>query len=58
MHTKLIGFSHPEAALFEPKASSVDLPKLPESGFLLDWLSGGDVFHRNIQGFPLGFEIP
>jgi hypothetical protein len=31
-------------------------PKLPETGFLLDWLSGGEAFQRNIQGFSLRFE--
>jgi hypothetical protein len=35
---------------------SVVVPKRPETGFLLDWLSGGEVFPRNIQGFPLRFE--
>jgi len=29
---------------------------LAETGFLLDWLSGGEVLQRNIQGFPLRFE--
>ena len=32
-------------------------PKLPETGFLLDWLSGGEVFQRSIEGFSLGFEL-
>jgi hypothetical protein len=40
----------------EPETRPMILPQPPETGFLLDWLSGGEVFQRNIQGFPLGFE--
>jgi hypothetical protein len=42
--------------LSEPATGSVAVSKLPETGFLLDWLSGGEAFPRNIKGFPLRFE--
>jgi hypothetical protein len=46
----------PNTRRLEPETGTIIRPKLAETGFLLDWLSGGEVFQRNIQGFPLGFE--
>jgi hypothetical protein len=54
--TKLDGstpFSMTRTAL---ENRTVAFPKLAETAFLLDWLSGGEVVQRNIQGFPLRFE--
>jgi hypothetical protein len=39
------------------ESSDVVRPKPQETGFLLDWLSGGEVFQRRIEGFSLGFEL-
>ena len=46
-----------ELSQLSMKSSEVVRPKLPETGFLLDWLSGGEVFQRRIEGFSLGFEL-
>jgi hypothetical protein len=46
----------PAMIRFEPGRGEVASAKLPETGFLLDWLSGGEVFERKIQGFSLRFE--
>jgi hypothetical protein len=52
--TKTTQSVQPNTRRLEPE--TIIRPKLAETGFLLDWLSGGEVFQRNIQGFPLGFE--
>jgi len=46
----------PTTNRIELEAHMVARPKLPETGFLLDWLSGGEGCQRNIQGFSLRFE--
>jgi hypothetical protein len=50
------GSLQPATDLIEPGTGSFAVSKLPETGFLLDWLSGGDAFPRYIEGFPLRFE--
>jgi hypothetical protein len=39
------------------ESGKVTPPKLPETAFLLDWLSGGEANQRNIKGFSLAFEV-
>jgi hypothetical protein len=43
-------------AIAHSEPAMVAVPQLPETGFLLDWLSGGEVYPRSIQGFSLRFE--
>lgn len=46
----------PATNRMELETRTVARPKLPETGFLLDWLSGGEGFQRNVRGFSLRFE--
>jgi hypothetical protein len=48
--------AQPITSLLEPQTFGVPNLQLPETGFLLDWLSGGEGLQRGIQGFPLRFE--
>ena len=40
----------------EPQISEERTRESSGSGFLLDWLAGGEACQRDIQGFPVRFE--
>jgi hypothetical protein len=41
----------------EVDAQTKRVPEACESGFLLDWLAGGEACQRNTQGFSSKFDI-
>jgi hypothetical protein len=53
---KPTGALQPATNRAELETGSIAVSKLRETGFLLDWLSGGEAFPRSIQGFSLRFE--
>ncbi|MGC2614034.1 MAG: hypothetical protein WA354_08405 [Terracidiphilus sp.] len=54
--TKIGEFTRNGATRDEVNAQTEGVPEARESGFLLDWLTGGEACQRNIQGFSSKFD--